>query len=100
MNDGASFSNRTSKTPAEFEGFKKIIGVLWALSPEIYTNIQTNTTNKNTVNSLRSLQHVSANFRPSSASFAIYVKEKEYHVDAPPLQAAYTIISIKNCYSK
>jgi hypothetical protein len=28
MNDGASFSNRTSKTPAEFEGFKKIIGVL------------------------------------------------------------------------
>jgi hypothetical protein len=28
MNDGASFSNRTSKTLAEFKGFTTMIGVL------------------------------------------------------------------------
>jgi len=31
---------------------------------------------------------------PSSASCAVYVKEKELQVDAPPLQAVYTTIII------
>lgn len=103
-NDGADYSNRIPKTPAEFQDITTMIGVLWGNSQHFHPKFVT-TFRLTQLIRIQYILYVHWNaFRPilwpSSASCAVYVKEKENQVDAPSLQAVCTIIIIPHYYSK